>query len=38
MIDIMGAITFSGTDAHGYFRVGVFGYTRKCVGCFLEKA
>ena len=36
--NIMGAITFSGSDAHGYFRVGVFGYTRKCVGDFLENA
>ena len=34
--DIMGAITFSGSDDQGYFRIGVFGYTRKCVGDYLD--
>eukprot|EP01047_Picozoa_sp_COSAG01_P048374 COSAG01_NODE_4708_length_4799_cov_4.376809_1_plen_168_part_00 len=30
--DIMGAVTYTGRDAKGYYRVGVFGYTRKAVG------
>lgn len=33
---IMGALTFSGHDAKGAYRVGVFGYTRKCVGDYLD--
>eukprot|EP01050_Picozoa_sp_SAG11_P000615 SAG11_NODE_21_length_25065_cov_3.589081_16_plen_130_part_00 len=34
--NIMGALTFTGTDERGSYRVGVFGYTRKVVGDFLE--
>eukprot|EP01047_Picozoa_sp_COSAG01_P102023 COSAG01_NODE_31674_length_593_cov_0.967611_2_plen_61_part_00 len=30
--DIMGALTYTGRDEQGYYRVGVFGYTRKDVG------
>jgi hypothetical protein len=30
--DIMGALTYTGRDERGYYRVGVFGYTRKDVG------
>ena len=33
--DVMGALTFTGQDAKGYYRIGVFGYTRKCVGDYL---
>eukprot|EP01047_Picozoa_sp_COSAG01_P005348 COSAG01_NODE_181_length_22873_cov_12.951392_26_plen_107_part_00 len=34
--DIMGALTSTGRDAKGYYRVGVFGYTRKDVGDHLR--
>jgi hypothetical protein len=34
--DIMGALTYTGCDAKGYYRVGVFGYTRKDVGDHLR--
>jgi hypothetical protein len=34
--DIMGALTYTGRDAKGYYRVGVFGYTRKDVGDHLR--
>ena len=37
--DIMGALTYTGHDSEGkYFRVGIFGYTRKCVGDYLDWA
>jgi hypothetical protein len=28
----MGALTFTGHDDQGLYRVGVLGYTRQCVG------
>jgi hypothetical protein len=34
--DIMGALTYTGRDEKGYYRVGVFGYTRKTVGDHLR--
>jgi hypothetical protein len=34
--NVMGALTFCGQDEKGPFRVGVFGYTRKCVGDYLD--
>ena len=34
--DVMGALTYTGEDAKGPYRVGIFGYTRKCVGDFLD--
>ena len=34
--NVMGALTFCGRDEKGPFRVGVFGYTRKCVGDYLD--
>jgi hypothetical protein len=34
--DIMGAVTYTGHDEKGYYRVGVFGYTRKAVGDHLD--
>ena len=34
--NVMGALTFAGRDAKGPYRVGVFGYTRKCVGDHLN--
>ena len=34
--NIMGALTFTGTDEHGPYRVGIFGYTRKVVGDYLQ--
>eukprot|EP01047_Picozoa_sp_COSAG01_P086200 COSAG01_NODE_19277_length_1019_cov_21.110870_1_plen_67_part_00 len=34
--DIMGALTYTGRDEQGYYRVGVFGYTRKDVGDHLR--
>ena len=34
--NVMGALTFCGQDEKGSFRVGVFGYTRKCVGDYLD--
>ena len=30
--DIMAAVTFSGVDSAGPYRVAIFGYTRRCVG------
>ena len=34
--DIMGALTYSGHDSKGQFRIGIFGYTRKCVGDYIQ--
>ena len=34
--NVMGALTFCGQDEKGPFHVGVFGYTRKCVGDYLD--
>ena len=34
--NIMGALTYSGTDNVGPYRVWVFGYTRKVVGDHIE--
>ena len=34
--DIMGAVTYTGRDAKGYYHVGVFGYTRKAVSDWLR--
>ena len=34
--DILRHMTFCGQDEKGPFRVGVFGYKRKCVGDYLD--
>ena len=34
--DIMAALTYTGEDEEGHFRVAILAYTRKCVGDFLE--
>tara|TARA_B110000211_G_scaffold208650_1_gene245386 strand:+ start:1582 stop:2376 length:795 start_codon:yes stop_codon:yes gene_type:complete len=34
--DVMGAVSFSGVDSRGAFRVAIFGYTRKCVGDYFR--
>ena len=32
----MAALTYTGEDEKGYFRVAILAYTRKCVGDYLE--
>ena len=34
--NIMAALTYTGEDEKGYFRVAILAYTRKCVGDYLE--
>ena len=36
--DAMGALSFAGCDKDGPYRIAVFGYTRKCVGDYLDWA
>ena len=33
--NMMGSLTYTGKDNKGAYRVGVLGYTRKCVGDYL---
>ena len=32
----MAALTYTGKDKEGHFRVAILAYTRKCVGDYLE--